>query len=410
LLKKLPYNDRLSTVIPPRSNTTSRNELDERRPMANVSNVYSLAQEKMIASVRRPENGKYEAPSEYGPYHAQYWSIVENSLDDDIPLAANGSYQSPYGSLTPEIYFPGVADHTSDSYSMNQQQNGYDHPDGSAYTLGRNTPYTLPPEAANVYPSPVDNFNWNYFPSSMDTTQQNQSTLDNLASQILNMLLSSSVEGFVASLSNPDSMPNSQAFANLESMFERITRQFPHDGSSQFIDISQMQLTSTASLSTIRKANLAIFALNVFRSRDVPFMDLNNAFLDIFMPAGTCLLKNETSLFLELKTQAFMAIVMSHNYPRALLDQLFPRDLQLTILRRRPEPPYPAPSEQDFISRLNERRQYLLACSDDAEALSELPQKYPWNDFLSELRTCIRRNLEYLDRAKVSYSAFTTNG
>jgi hypothetical protein len=376
--------------------------------MANISDVYSLAHEKMLVSMPPSSDGKYQtpAPSEYGPYHAQYWSLLENNLDAGVPQAANGGYQSPYGSIGPEVYFPAVADQSTNTYAeANQHHNGYDHPDGSAYTLGRNTPYTasLSAEAVNVYPSPVDTFNWNYFSSSVDANQQHLSTLDNLATQMLHMLLSCSTEDVAATLLTSNSA-NGQAFANLESMFEQAAGQFPHEHSNTFIDVEQMQTISTSALSAIRRANLATFTTSVFRGRDIPFMELNAAFLDIFMPTGTDLLKTEASLFLEFKTQAYMAIAMSHNYSRETLDRLFPRDLQLTILRRRAEPPHLAPSEQDFISRLNTRRQYLLACSDSIEALSQLHQKYSWNDFLGDLRICVSRALENLDRNKASAS------
>jgi hypothetical protein len=215
------------------------------------------------------------------------------------------------------------------------------------------------------------------------------------------MLLSNSIDSVVSMVSYPD-MADGQAFSNMESMFERATRQYSQDDSNHFIDIHQAQLNSADLLSALCKANLAIFAISIVRGRDVPFANLNGAFLDIFMPTGTCLGKNEASLFLELKTQAFMAMSLGHNYPRQLVDELFPRNLQLTILRRRAEPQLLAPSEQDFFSRYNARRQFLLGCSNDMQALSELPQKYSWNDFLGELRTCIGQSLEYMERTKVS--------
>jgi hypothetical protein len=371
--------------------------------MAHISDVYGLAHERMIASVQREQgNDKYQALSEYGPYHAQYWSILEDRLEAGVPAPMNGGYQSPYSSVTPNIYLSAGTDDGT-SYGGMNQQNGYDHPDGSAYTLKRNAEHAacIPPEAANVYPSPVDNFSWNHFPLPVDTSQQNLITLDNLASQILNMLLSNSIDSVVSMVSYPD-MADGQAFSNMESMFERATRQYSQDDSNHFIDIHQAQLNSADLLSALCKANLAIFAISIVRGRDVPFANLNGAFLDIFMPTGTCLGKNEASLFLELKTQAFMAMSLGHNYPRQLVDELFPRNLQLTILRRRAEPQLLAPSEQDFFSRYNARRQFLLGCSNDMQALSELPQKYSWNDFLGELRTCIGQSLEYMERTKVS--------
>ncbi|KIW06540.1 hypothetical protein, variant [Verruconis gallopava] len=376
--------------------------------MAHITDMYSLAHERMIASVTRSpsaSSSKFSAASDYGPYHAQYWSLVENDLTAGTPLQSNGSYHSPYSSLAPDVLFsPSTPGATVATYNESADQNGYDHPDGSAYTLGRSAQFAtcMPPETANVYPSPVDNFSWNYFP--VDASPQNLSNLESLSSQILGMLLTHSVDDFAAMVARPD-LSTGRAFGNLEAMFDQIKQQLPLDASNRFIDVSQLQLSSSSGLGAIRKANLAVFATSIFRGRDVPFADLNDRFLDIFMPSGTCLLKNEGSLFLELKTQAFLAMTTSHSYPRELVDQLFPRDLQLTLLRRRADPQYLAATEQDFIGRYNARRQLLITCCDDVETLSQLPSKYSWSDFLDELRTCVGRNLDYLERTKGSTSA-----
>ena len=377
--------------------------------MANITDIYTLAHERMLNSVQRSPGAapsqKYEQDSEYGPYHAQYWSLVGGNLDSQVPVPSNGGYQSPYGSTAPEVYFPTVAVHSpTESYGDLNQANGFDHPDGSVYTLGRNNQYACVPQpvSPSVYPSPVDNFGWNYF-SSMESGAQTISSLDNLATQILNTLLTGSLEDIVATVSQSGTA-HGQAFSNLESMFHAATRSLPRDGSNHFIDTEQTQFIANGAGTAARKANLAIFAMNIFKGRDIPFTDLNAAFLDIFMPTGTCLLLNEGSLFLELKTQAFMAMSMGQSYPRENLEQLFPRDLQLTILRRRTESHHLAATEQDFISRYTSRRQHLSSCCDDIDALNQLPARYSWNDLLGELRTCVNRNLEYLERARPNTS------
>jgi hypothetical protein len=385
--------------------------------MANIGDIYSLAHARMLNSVRGEQGAvhaadsnnsttpttKYVDGSEYGPYHAQYWSMMGGNLDTGVPVPSNGGYQSPYATTAPEVFFPAVTVHSpTETYAEMGQNNGYDHPDGSVYSLGRNTQFIPQPVSPNVYPSPVDNFSWNYFPS-MDSHTQNLTTLDNLGSQMLNTMLTNSSEDFVAMLSHNDTV-----FANVESTFYSVSKQLPHDASNRFLDMEQLRSTAPTQLSSVHKANLAIFATSVFRGRDVPFMDLNAAFLDIFMPAGTRLLQNEGALFLELKTQAFMALAMNHAYPREHLERLFPRDLQLTLLRRGTGSHHLAATEQDFISRYNSRRQHLSLCCDDIEALNQLPSRYSWTDLLNELRTCVSRSLDYIDRTKAATTPSAT--
>ena len=373
--------------------------------MADITDIYTLAHERMLNSTQRSPGAapsdKYAQNSEYGPYHAQYWSLVGGNLESQVPVPSNGGYQSPYGTTAPEVYFPSVTVQSpTDSYGELNQSNGYDHPDGSVYTLGRNPQFACVPQpvSPSVYPSPVDNFGWNYF-SSVESSTQTVASLDNLATQILNTLLTGSLDEVVATVSQSGTA-HGQAFSNLESMFHASARSLPRDSSNLFIDTEQAQFIANGAGTAARKANLALFAMSIFKGRDIPFTDLDAAFLDMFMPTGTCLLLNEGSLFLELKTQAFMAMSMGQSYPRENLEQLFPRDLQLTILRRRPDSHHLAATEQDFISRYTSRRQHLTSCCDDVDALNQLPARYSWNDLLGELRTCVNRNLEYLERVR----------
>jgi hypothetical protein len=372
---------------------------------ADMGNMYAFGQhgqhDKMPVQVQRPQSPvKYETDMGYGPYHAQYWSFVQGDLNAGTPLSANGGYQSPYASLASEPYYPTVQDSPL-SMSGELHPNGFTNGNEGMFSSSRQAQYhSMPPDASNVYPSPIDNFSWQYPAVEPISQVQTLPVLENLASQILSTLCSSTVHDFSATVTEPES-GKGQAFAALESLFEQTRKPFSRD--QLFIESNAIHLNSELATRTFRKTNLATFVLCIFRQRDIPFLDLNEAFLDIFMPTGTRLFKTEGALFLELKTQAYIAVMLSTDLAKEdVLDQLFPRDLQLVILRRRTEPAHLAPSEQDFISRITTRRQYLLAGSDDMEALAQLPQKYNWTDFLDEVRVCVGRALECLDSQKVS--------
>jgi hypothetical protein len=378
--------------------------------MASISDIYSLAHERILNSAHRsPSDEKYSQHEEYGPYHSQYWSMAGDNLDQGMPISSNGGYQSAYGTAGLDAYLPGVTvSGLGEQYGEMSQSNGYDHPNGSIYTFGRNAqdPYSSQPSSATMYPSPVEK--WNY-PLPVDLNTQLLSSLDSLSTQILNVVLSGTISDAMTAVSQIGT-PGGQAFSNLESMFESIASQFPHDDASHFLRVDKTLINTHVLAATSRKANLAKFALSLFKARDVPFMSLDANFLDIFMPAGMPLLLNEGSLFLELKTQAFMAMSMGQSGPKAYLDQLFPRDLQLIIMRRRAESHHLAATEQDFISRYNARRQHLASCCDDLVALSQLPARYSWSSLLTELRACVNRNLEHLESLRTSTVRDDTHG
>ena len=358
-----------------------------------LSGMYDFPPDK---NDHRPSSPvKYEMP-ELGPYHGQYWSLMEGSLSDAaVPLTSNGGYVSPYCAPT-EPYFGSNLDgdiQLPNDVHQNGMYQSHRNSHGSNGAIIR--------DANNMYPAQMDNLGWQY--SAVDPTLQTQNLqlLDNLSNRIFSTLLTASVQDFSVVATVPETA-SGQAYATLLSLFDQNKKIFSRDG--LFIESQDALHSNSAQYQRVtRKANLATFVACVFGGRNVPFLELDEEFLDLFMPAGTRLLKSEGALFLELKTQAYIYIMMNNSVSREeLLDRLFPRDLQLAILRRRPEPACLAPSEQDFIGRLNTRRQYLSAGSDSYEALNQLPQKYNWTEFLEYVRICIRRALESMDAIKVS--------
>ena len=336
----------------------------------------------------------------YGPFLGQYWNFVQGSIANaGIPLTQNGNYVSPYCAPA-DPYFASAPDHAMPMAGTVASMGAVDD---SLFASHRDSGYesAILPQDGSIYPEPVDGHPWQY--PSVDPTLQMQSLqlLDNLANQILRDVISTSVQDFMSVINGPDS-PRGQAYATLLALFEQNKKVFSRD--RIFINpADNQQFNNPAYTRMFRKANLATFVSCIFRGHDVPFLDLDDSFLDIFMPAGTRLLKSEGALLLELKTQAYIAIMLSSEASREeMLDSLFPRDLHLAILRRRPEPTHLAPSEQDFIGRLNTRRQYLSAGSQTMESLQQLPQKYNWKDFLDEVVHCVRRALEAMDAINVS--------
>ncbi|KAJ5433168.1 uncharacterized protein N7458_012324 [Penicillium daleae] len=219
--------------------------------------------------------------------------------------------------------------------------------------------------------------------------------LDNLSTQILSFLSKNSYQDLTAMVSEPDS-ENGQAYATMRSLFDHTKRVYTIKRS--FLQSTDLEITESSQLDVIRKANLASFVSSIFGSQEIGFAELNEHFLDVFVPEGGRLLKVQAALYLELKTQAFIAAMNTKSRTRTqLLYELFPDDMEQRLLARRPGTRQLAPSETDFVNRLTSRRDILLNDINNEEALKALPDKYHWEDFLRDLSSYIAKNFDAIN-------------
>lgn len=186
---------------------------------------------------------------------------------------------------------------------------------------------------------------------------------------------------------------DSQAFMTLKNLFDQTRKVYSRE--TPFIDAIAIQMFQPKQQEIIRKANIATFISSILGAHDVSFFHLNEFFMETFVPLGHRLLKWQGAVYLELKTQTYIsALINSDGNPEAMLDELFPPDLDAQILTRHPDAPSLSPSEQDFIDRSRARKSYLLAEGSADEALRELPKKYAWHDFVREFATSISKNVD----------------
>lgn len=186
---------------------------------------------------------------------------------------------------------------------------------------------------------------------------------------------------------------DSQAYKTLKNLFDQTRKVYSRE--TPFIDAIAIQMFQPNQQEIIRKANIATFISSILGAHDVSFFHLNEFFMETFVPLGHRLLKWQGAIYLELKTQIYISALMnSDGSPEAMLDELFPPDLDAQILTRHPDAPSLSPSEQDFIDRSRARKSYLLAEPSSDEALKELPKKYQWNDFVREFASCISKNVD----------------
>lgn len=219
------------------------------------------------------------------------------------------------------------------------------------------------------------------------------------ATQILSLLARSTYQEITSIVSEPHS-EDAQAYSTMRSLFEHTKRVYPTGG--PFLSSAGLGLTGNDQVETIRKANVASFVSSIFGSQEVGFSALDDHFLDVFVPEGGRLLKMQGAIYLELKTQAFISAIKAKEHTSSeLLYRLFPNDLGLKLLTRRPGSRHLAPTETDFVKRAWSRRDILLAEVDNPESAVKLPERYPWEHFLRDLSTYISKNFEGLGQQQV---------
>lgn len=185
----------------------------------------------------------------------------------------------------------------------------------------------------------------------------------------------------------------SQAYITRKNLFDQTRKVYSRE--TAFIDAIAIQMFQPNQQEIIRKANIATFVSAILGAHDVSFFHLNEFFLETFVPLGHRLLKWQGAIYLELKTQTYIsALINSDGSQEAMLDELFPQDLDSRILTRHPDAPSLSPSEQDFIDRSRARRAYLLAEPATEDTIRELPKKYQWNDFVREFAGYISKNVD----------------
>ncbi|KAK3677945.1 TTAGGG repeat binding factor [Recurvomyces mirabilis] len=227
--------------------------------------------------------------------------------------------------------------------------------------------------------------------ASMHLKLQSVSILDDLATQLIQTIAKANYAHIQDLMTGTDT-EEGQAYTTLKSFFDQTRKVYSRE--TAFIDALAIQMFQPSQQESIRKANIATFISSILGAHDVSFFHLNEYFMETFVPSGHRLLKWQGAIYLEMKTQTYISALMnSDGKPDAMLDELFPNDLDALILTRHPDAPSLSPSEQDFIDRCRARKNYLLA-EPIEEAVRELPRKYQWSDFVREFASCICKNVD----------------
>ncbi|KAL8796574.1 MAG: hypothetical protein Q9182_007351 [Xanthomendoza sp. 2 TL-2023] len=226
--------------------------------------------------------------------------------------------------------------------------------------------------------------------ASLQLKVQSLPILDNLAIQVLTTFAKTPYPEILNVTSDTESEPGA-AYSTLKSLFDHTKKVYSIG--DPFLSPRELGFVEREQTETIRKANLATFVSSVFGSQDVGFYHLDEFFLDTFLADGGRLLKNHASLFLDLKTQAYIsAITQGERSREDILQDLFPEDTEQRLLDRRSGSRQPAPGETYFIQRATNRKMALLEEPMTADSISKLPDKYAWVDFLKDISAYVSKN------------------
>ncbi|KAI5250419.1 hypothetical protein E4T43_00192 [Aureobasidium subglaciale] len=319
--------------------------------------------------------------------HPSYWALPVQRLPQQQPLPQLPSqpqlqpaFQPQPQSLpqTPQQYYTMPADHV----------NAASYPGTTDWWQPRPSPSN---SAIDAYNYQVEEPCVYGTDASQHLKLQSLATLDNLSTQIILNLAKGSLNDILLLTAGRDH-EGSQAYFTRRTLFDQTRKVYAKN--AVFIDMHTLPAFTASQQEVVRKANRAIFISSILEGHDISFFDLDSRFLETFICPGQRLLKWQGTIFLELKTQAYIAALMNNDGPaESLLDELFPPDLADQLLSRHPDTPNLAPSEQDFLDRARSRKQYLFD-EPQYEAYSTLPRKYGWHDFLREFAVSLSKNVE----------------
>ena len=159
-----------------------------------------------------------------------------------------------------------------------------------------------------------------------------------------------------------------QAYATMKSLFEQTKKIYTQQ--DVFLSSSKLNIEERAQREIIRTTNLATFVSGVFAG-DVGFYELNDHFLETFVPLGDALNAEQGHLLLNLKTQVYISALSQEEQERTneeILYEMFPDNVAMFLSARHPGKSL-SPREVDFIDLMIKRRELLFTDSRDIESI-----------------------------------------
>jgi hypothetical protein len=189
----------------------------------------------------------------------------------------------------------------------------------------------------------------------------------NKSTQILTTLAQGPWEETIKIITEPEH-ERGQAYATMKSLLDQTKKIYTQQ--DIFLSAEGLNIDDAAQRETIRITNLATFVSGVFAG-DVGFYDLNDHFVETFTSRSSPFSRDHGLLFLNLKTQVYLAALGQDDEDRSneeTLYEMFPGDLDTILAAQHPEFPL-SKTENEFIEELNRRREFLKNESRDIDSI-----------------------------------------
>ncbi|SCV03221.1 LAMI_0H06414g1_1 [Lachancea mirantina] len=253
-------------------------------------------------------------------------------------------------------------------------------------------------------------------PLKTQLTVNSTEILDNVATQLLRLLINGTSEKLIL-LTSSDANAKDSVFQALFSLFKQVRLLYTDKPLLSVENVapglwfkgghppSILKGHDAFIMRALHKANLLTYLLTITGCFHYGFSFLDDAFIEIFCPSfvnsheeaeiagsvgGGRLLKLQTVLYLDLKTQAYISALeeansnegLTEELRKRLLNKIFPDAMREFLISKRANKNVRlSPSEEDFVARSARRREKLMK----QENLEDLIKEYDWMDFFKEL-------------------------
>ncbi|KAI9893792.1 MAG: TTAGGG repeat binding factor [Vezdaea aestivalis] len=219
--------------------------------------------------------------------------------------------------------------------------------------------------------------------------------VESLAEMLLSLLGKGNVQDALDAVQEASSNRH-QAYNTLKQSFAPLKRNL--SGAKPFISSAELEVCDSKQKNIIRKANLATFIASISGSQEVGFYHMNESFLDIFLHEDMALSEPLAKLFVDLKTHAyFSAMANEAQCPskEQILEDLFPRDLELQLLSRHSTGDGLSGVERELVSSTIARRAVLNQAPTISHASSVL-ENCSWESFLKGVHGFVKQEIAAL--------------
>ncbi|OTB01031.1 hypothetical protein M426DRAFT_224739 [Hypoxylon sp. CI-4A] len=216
--------------------------------------------------------------------------------------------------------------------------------------------------------------------------------LGSLAIDIITTWSEQSLEDTIATLTGDSDSDIAKEYAVLKSAFDS-QRKLLSD-TDPLLHPEQLNVTGEAR-EVIRIVNLATVCASVFSTNELGLEEINDQFLQIFVPEHQEVPRDAAELYLGLKTQMFLSVLESDpgKGKEQLLDDLFVSRLEGLLQEHHPSIPL-TDIEQEFVENSRARKAMLSNESTDLDNIQALSKQFTYEAFLDTLSTFLNDHIE----------------